>query len=470
MTEFIPGDTSSQSKDIVSLETSQVRSLTVQDELWRIFTFYTLNNDSTQPEHMKLSNFIKFAKDVQIVSTRFTSTQIELELAHILRGLRKGDIRVGAVSLTFTEFLLVLEALSTKIYPNNPIDVACRRLLLENVLLLAGRRNESHGYDLKNPQVLALVDTTLSKGIESIFRNYVAINEMHYTARLQELDLTPKESRAKVKEMKDKITFQEFMQFCIDFNLKSPTLLTGMQVGHVFLTMVPLDNNSKATKGMDYDMFRDSMIHLSQLAYRNIPDVHMNSLTKIKAMFLHMWKTINKPENILKAKSNAPIWQPAAFRDLHGSANFSDIFLKLWQEDGFIDYQQGPDQDSLIVGSDVVEKIAESGSIEAALQSGKIEGGDSKALLGSPSKAAAAELPLNAGSMVLSNLVLSVNEPTNNNKKKMMSNHTNVKNNSSNKTPDLVKIKGNDLVELLRRQPELMELLLLEIKNNDSRR
>jgi hypothetical protein len=103
---------------------------------------------------MKTSLFVKMCKDVQISSRRFTGTQIELELAKILRQLRGTEVRVGGTFISFVEFLAVLEGIAPSVYPNCPVDVACRRLLLENVLLLAGRRNESANFDLDNEEVV----------------------------------------------------------------------------------------------------------------------------------------------------------------------------------------------------------------------------------------------------------------------------------------------------------------------------
>jgi len=40
----------------------------VEQELWNIFTFYTLHANPLGPEHLKPSQFVKFAKDCQMIS------------------------------------------------------------------------------------------------------------------------------------------------------------------------------------------------------------------------------------------------------------------------------------------------------------------------------------------------------------------------------------------------------------------
>ena len=445
--------------------TSAIGKLEVQDELWRIFTFCTLNSDSTQPEHMKMSTFVKFAKDVQITSSRFTPTQIELELAHILRNLRKGEVKVGAASLSFTEFLATLDVLASKVYPNNPPDVACRRLLLENVLLLGGRRNESYGLDITNPQAMEIIHGELEKGLENIFKHYLELAEQHRTSkRSKEVatnDISRKQLREHLKEMKDKIIFHDFMQFCLDYNLKSASFLTGMHVGHVYLTTVQLDDESKTTKGMTFDMFCQCLLHLALLAFRHVPGSQMNIVMKTKALFLSMWKSVNKPENIMRAKANAPAWQQVTQGDLHGSAIFSESFLKIWQNDGFVDYENGPDEKQ-VSGVNVVEKLAEVTANDPALHEVLREREEilAAATNNNNNTSPQGRVVSHAGAKVLEHLGAATNQDIFN------STSNNIENeNEIDKVPESITIKGSELIELLRQQPELMELMLLELEN-----
>ncbi len=52
----------------------------VEHELWKIFTYYTLHSDPTQPEHLKVANFIRFAKDSQIMCRHLTQADLQIEL------------------------------------------------------------------------------------------------------------------------------------------------------------------------------------------------------------------------------------------------------------------------------------------------------------------------------------------------------------------------------------------------------
>lgn len=52
----------------------------IEEELWRIFSFYTLHADPISPNLMKLANFIRFCKDCQIISKKVTTYLIEIEV------------------------------------------------------------------------------------------------------------------------------------------------------------------------------------------------------------------------------------------------------------------------------------------------------------------------------------------------------------------------------------------------------
>ena len=73
----------------------------IEEELWRIFTFYALHSDPTQPEVLKPANFIKFCKDCQITSKKFTTSSVELEIARLVSCWRVLIYFAGARLLQF---------------------------------------------------------------------------------------------------------------------------------------------------------------------------------------------------------------------------------------------------------------------------------------------------------------------------------------------------------------------------------
>jgi hypothetical protein len=74
-----------------------------------------------------------------------------------------------------------------------------------------------------------------------------------------------------VKAQKKVIGYKEYIQFCHDFNLKSTSLLTAVQVGEVFLNLVPLNSDFKAESGLSLDLFLRALVYLAFVAYRDVP-------------------------------------------------------------------------------------------------------------------------------------------------------------------------------------------------------
>jgi hypothetical protein len=142
----------------------------VEQELWNIFTYYTLHSDPTHPEQLKVGKFMAFAKDCQIISPTLTQAQINLVLTREARNKREKSFNEASAGyITFydfinllplfaklvssmlalyclnhvlTEYFIILFVCILKVYPDAPNDdTAFKQLLLENVLLLAGRRD-----------------------------------------------------------------------------------------------------------------------------------------------------------------------------------------------------------------------------------------------------------------------------------------------------------------------------------------
>jgi len=104
--------------------TMEGASCNLLDELWSIFTLYSLLADPTNPEQLKVANFVRFAKDSQIISKKLTSTDVELELAKLVRDRRHDEsLALGnkkqtyhyntSFALDFQDFLNCIDHLGT---------------------------------------------------------------------------------------------------------------------------------------------------------------------------------------------------------------------------------------------------------------------------------------------------------------------------------------------------------------------
>lgn len=57
---------------------------TIEEELWRIFTFYALHSDPTQPEIWRPATFVRFSRECQFISKKLTPTAVELEVTRVV--------------------------------------------------------------------------------------------------------------------------------------------------------------------------------------------------------------------------------------------------------------------------------------------------------------------------------------------------------------------------------------------------
>ena len=120
----------------------------IQQELWNIFTFYTLHGNPRDPSRLNRSGLIKICRDVMVLDPTMTEkalSQADLDLifTSILTdpnkklnpSIEKSD------KLDYDEFLSCLIRIALKCYPSSltPED-AMQQLLMDNMLPLASRR------------------------------------------------------------------------------------------------------------------------------------------------------------------------------------------------------------------------------------------------------------------------------------------------------------------------------------------
>lgn len=145
----------------------------IEEELWRIFTFYSLQSNPIQLEFWSTKTFLRFARETQIIAATNSNIHgkaccgisvpiVELEIKSLLTkskiSFRLLEIDVNE-AIDFGVFLQLLSRLAPKVclflfdivvyclvlfiqqlYDRDNVAVANRRLLLENVLPLSNRR------------------------------------------------------------------------------------------------------------------------------------------------------------------------------------------------------------------------------------------------------------------------------------------------------------------------------------------
>lgn len=86
------------------------------------------------------------------------------------------------------------------------------------------------------------------------------------------------------KSQKEYIGYREYVQFCYDFNLKSTSLLTAIQIGEIFLNIAPFTTDLKFEVGMNFDMFCKAILYMAFVAYREA-DPRVNAANKVGSYY-----------------------------------------------------------------------------------------------------------------------------------------------------------------------------------------
>ena len=85
-TEPMTSTSKNEATEALGLEVSMI------EELWRIFTYYTMHSNSVnQPDVLKINNLTKLLSDTQIVMDRTKMRKFELQIIQCLRLMRPAD-------------------------------------------------------------------------------------------------------------------------------------------------------------------------------------------------------------------------------------------------------------------------------------------------------------------------------------------------------------------------------------------
>eukprot|EP00981_Chlorochromonas_danica_P006343 scaffold1365_cov163-Ochromonas_danica.AAC.33 len=445
---------------------------------------------------MRPAVFLRFCKDCQIVSKRMPGTAVELEVARFLKTKENVAVETVGVMITFADFLCLLDLFAAKIHSKDHSEIAVKRLLLENVLVLANRRVPSmEVYDLDDTAANHVLKETYGKCLMNIFHYYldraekrrnaiVAAEKMRHkdlraltnaeTSRLQERKTAVlTQLQETVKGQRDVISYKEYMQFCYDFNLKSTSLLTAVQVGEIFLNLAPLHVDGPREAGLTSELFLRALTYMSFVAYRDLP-ASVTAENKIKALLLYMWKAVNdsdRTQRLVRNNRSHTLTHFAGSLNLFGSGLFSDTFLAHWMHDQFVDYaspkNEQKDASSSVMISNVISKetLAQAdGSILAVEDHHSVLGAVQKSLV-LDAKPSAPRPQRRTNSIYIKpfSATVQTRSATSDHRRAMYANHSSA--GILVPAEGILHLKGQNLSILLQNRPELAEFLCIEIQN-----
>jgi len=185
----------------------------------------------------------------------------------------------------------------------------------------------------KNKEAAAkLKGSTLAADVYSM--DPVAVNSASAEKR-------QKKKKKQTEDFKEgRVDFKDYNQFIVDFNLKSSSFLSALQLGDIYLNVVQLKSDDLTLSGMTIENFYEILLRIAVFAYRNLEEEY-SLQNKIKALFVHMWKAVNTDDKLRKgivSRGNVGTGVHSGSLNIFGSGLFVESFLKFWQGEGFSDY------------------------------------------------------------------------------------------------------------------------------------
>jgi|Transcript_1673 hypothetical protein len=341
----------------------------IENELWNIYTFYTLHGNPLCPEFLKNQQFMKLAKDCQMIKKKqgvgLTSADLSVVFASETQRKKAENKtmakRANPNLMTYSEFLNVLMVLAPKVYPKEDPDTVFQKLLLENILPLAAHRI-IHKVSIADEEgVEELLTVTFKRGLEDLFdyysdvadrrRKLLAAQEVQDTVKLKgghgQVQVTSKQRAKELRDSKGLIGYSEFMNFCQDFKLIALSQVTTIQAGDIFLSSVGEHHGGDSSRDMSFEQFYECLLRLALTAHAGAhPEITTD--LKLKALLLFMWKAVNTDDASAKAVNgrgtrsvcDASKSVKSGDLNLYGSSQFNLIMQDVWAKDGFREYLQ----------------------------------------------------------------------------------------------------------------------------------
>jgi len=344
-------------------------------ELWNIFTFYTLHGNPLDPEHIRASQFVKLAKDTQIVgASGLTEADVNVVYTAEVTQLRaSGDAKR---KMNFNDFLTALMKLSVRVYPRaKTVDDAFQQLLMDNILPSAARRcPDAVEMFLENEDVRKLFDY-YRDALEQIFSFYATsdkrtaavIAKPGYGASTGAVSFSgrsPSRAAKSVNSMKGALGYNEFLKLAADFDLSNSVILSTIEIGDIYLSSIKAIEPDSTIRKLAFLEFWEALVRCALVAYSKISGSTV--IDKIRGLFLYMWRSMHR--SVPMAFADRRNISTYAGDLLAGAMLFNKRFTAQWLADGRRDYLS-PDPRVQESGKVVLKRLGV-GPLSAASRSG----------------------------------------------------------------------------------------------------
>lgn len=374
----------------------------VESELWHIFTFYSLHGNPLDPEHIRCTQFVKLARDCQMVGSTLSEAdppllEADIQVAYTAEVKRAdrstaptssgggafgsggsgGSGGVALQKMNYNDFLTALMKISIKVYPRSrTVDEAFQRLLMDNVLPLASRRVPDNIDMFLEAEDVQRLFAYYSDALEGIFTFYAtsdkrsaaalvasAVKAGHLASgpyagahTLTVSGRSPARATRGANTMKEAMGYPEFLKFAADFDLSSSVILSTLEIGDIYLSSLRCPDHDSTIRKLTFPEFWEALVRCALVAYSKISDSSV--LDKIRGLFLYMWRAINR--SVPRAFVDRRDVSTYAGDLLAGAMLFNKRFTAAWSADGYRDYLS-PDALPVETGKAVLNRLLRKG-------------------------------------------------------------------------------------------------------------
>lgn len=335
--------------------------MSIEEELWNIFTFYTLHGNQKDPSRLNRSGMFKVCREIMVMDPTMTERAIsQADIDLIFTSQLKSPIKKPHLlktdksdKLDFEEFLSCLVRVAEKCYPScRSSEAAFQQLLMDNILPLASRRKP---YDisqiLSSPPIQAIF-TYYEEALLELFRYFATASDHNNKVRNmmrstsshtksfdehKELIQEAREATRIQTATSNKMSYADFLRFTSEFGLAT-TGLTTLDWGDIYLCVIAAHNFEPQLRKLDFGEFCEAIMRCSLVAFA---DVEISSEEKLKGLFLYIWRFVQS--SVQEEISGIGTLMKGGFNTykgglLHGSQILNERFIAQWTRDGYRDY------------------------------------------------------------------------------------------------------------------------------------
>ena len=365
-------------------------SISIHEELWNIFTYYSLHGNPRDPSRINATQYCNFCRDTLLFDPSMTDVALTPPKAHLLftsqitliKSAFSNSVAAGVGKLNFEEFLTLMLRTAKKCYPSQKtLEGAMQQLLMDNVLPLSSRRKPISECPVieameKDSEEIEKLWKLYENPMQQFFHYFASAAEGSYKFKSMEGnegsgktfdEIAAERSRKKMYDdphkngmnssgtdkslkgansMISQMGYDQFLKFCFELGLSSNLNLTTIDIGDIYLTTIA--NKARTETGYGYDpnfgklslsQLWEALVRCSHVAHNDYPEISLKD--KIKQTFSSIWKHLQQVGKMKTRSDNSNNSASAnsRFRILMKcSSSLNEKFIHMWTQDGFISY------------------------------------------------------------------------------------------------------------------------------------